>query len=115
MTEEKFENYCNGLEDSVSNVLKLIQSNLKILSELRDKQKLLKQETLKLQKDMNNFKNQMESKFHSCLDKNKLNYTARIEGYERKSVLDDKVVNDLLPSPLKPSSINVNQGSKDKN
>lgn len=108
MSEEMFENYCNGLEDSISSVLKLIQSNLKILSELRDKQKLLKQETLKLQIDMNDFKNEMEKKFHSCLDKNKLNYTKRIEGYERKMVLDDMIVEDCLPSPIKPSSINEN-------
>ena len=51
MTQDKFEDYCNGLIDmnSSSNVLKLIQSNLKILSELKDKQKLLRQETKKLQ------------------------------------------------------------------
>lgn len=112
MTEEKFENYCNGLEDlnSSSNVLKLIQSNLKILSELNDKQKLLLQETLKLENDMNDFKKIMDNKFHSCLDKNKLSYTNKIIGYERKSVLDDNkdmlMLNQTqLPQPLKPSSV----------
>ena len=105
MTEEKFENYCNGLEDSVSNALKLVQSNLKILNELRDKQKLLNQETLRVQQDMNEFKKIMENKFHACLDKNKLAYTDKIPGYVRKSVLDDQIsenMSEILPQPLTP-------------
>lgn len=103
MTEEKFENYCNGLEESVSNALKLVQSNLKILNELRDKQKLLNQETLKVQLDMNEFKKLMEKKFQACLDKNKLAYTDKIPGYERKSVLDDHIAENL-PLPLVPQT-----------
>ena len=114
MSEETFDNYCNGLVDvnSSSNVLKLIQSNLKILSELKDKQKLLNQETLKLRSDMSSFKELMENKFHSCLDKNKLTLTQNIVGYERRNVLDDDkevlILNETtLPEPLKPSTIQV--------
>jgi len=114
MSEETFDNYCNGLVDvnSSSNVLKLIQSNLKILSELKDKQKLLNQETLKLRSDMSSFKEIMEKKFHSCLDKNKLSLTQNIEGYERRNVLDDDkevlILNETtLPEPLKPSMVQV--------
>lgn len=110
MSEERFENYCIGLEDSTSNALKLIQSNLKILGELKDKQRLLNQETKKLQMDMNEFKKIMEKKFHSCLDNNKLTYTQKIAGYERKSVLDDTILdNTTLPQPLKPSSITLDK------
>jgi hypothetical protein len=122
MSEEKFENYCNGLIDmnSSSNVLKLIQSNLKILSELKDKQKLLNQETNKLKLDMNSFKQVMEKKFHACLDKNKAQFTEKIVGYERKSVLDDNkdvlMLNDTkLPQPLIPSTIQADKTtSEDK-
>ena len=115
MTQEKFEDYCNGLIDvnSSSNVLKLIQSNLKILSELKDKQKLLRQETKKLQTDMSSFKDSMESKFNSCLDRNQSKFTECIEGYLRKNVLDDNkevlILNDTqsLPQPLKPQSLAI--------
>lgn len=105
MSEEKFKNYCNGLEDNSSNALKLVESNLKILTELSDKQKLLCQETQRLQSDMNECRKSMEKKFHQCLDKNKLTYTEKIAGYERKSVLDDNISDsNLLPMPLMPQS-----------
>ena len=109
MSQEEFENYCNGLidESSSGNVLKQIQSNLKILSELKDKQKLLKQETLNLQTDMISFTNSMEQKFHQCLNQVREKYTKNINGYTRKNVLDDNqdvlLFNQTkLLSPLKP-------------
>lgn len=113
MTQDKFEDYCNGLIDmnSNSNVLKLIQSNLKILSELKDKQKLLRQETKKLQLEMSTFKDSMESKFNSCLDRNQSKFTLNIQGYERNNLIDNNrdvlVLNEqqTLPLPLKPQSL----------
>lgn len=80
MTQEEFESYCDGLmdQDSSSNVLKLINTNLKILGELKDKQKLLKQETLKLQSDITLFRQLMQNKFNQCLNNNKENYTQHI-------------------------------------
>lgn len=112
MTQDKFEDYCNGLMDinSSTNVLKLIQSNLKILSELKDKQKLLRQETKKLHLEMSLFKDQMSSKFISCLDKNNEKYTVNINGYERRNLIDDNLLNEQpsLPQPLKPQSLAIN-------
>jgi len=105
MSEEKFENYLNGLEEN-STAVKLVQSNLKILADLGNKQKLLKQDTFRLQNEMDQFNRIMETKFYACLDKNKLAYTKNIAGYERKSVLDfelEKEASDL-PVPLMPSS-----------
>lgn len=111
MTQEKFEDYCNGLMDmnSSTNVLKLIQSNLKILSELKDKQKLLRQETKKLHLEMSSFKDQMSSKFLACLDKNQAKYTVNINGYERRNLIDDNLLNEQqsLPQPLKPQSLAI--------
>lgn len=114
MSQEEFENYCNGLVDinSSSNALKTIQSNLKILSELKDKQKILKQETLKLQADINTFRKTMQSKFDACLFKNKNQYTKSINGF-KTNFLDDN--NDLLElnqenvlsEPLKPSTLSL--------
>ncbi len=92
MSEEEFENYCDGLVDidSSSNVLKLVQFNLKMLSELKDKQKILRKETIKLQTDMSLFRELMQVKFNACLNNNKEKYTNGIEGFVRKpSVLDD--------------------------
>ena len=97
--------------NSSSNVLKLIQSNLKILSELKDKQKLLRQETKKLQLEMSTFKDSMESKFNSCLDRNQSKFTLNIQGYERNNLIDNNrdvlVLNEqqTLPLPLKPQSL----------
>lgn len=88
MSAEEFENYCNGLmdvESSSSNVLKLIETNLKVLNELKDKQKLLKQETLKLQTDITIFRQLMQNKFNACLNNNKENYTQNVPGYLRNS------------------------------
>ncbi len=105
MTEEKFESYCSGLEDSgTSNALKLVQSNLKIIAELGNKQKLRHQDTNRLQAEMDQFKRLMDAKFNACLDKNKLAYTTNIAGYERRSVLDLENEACLLPKPLMPSS-----------
>ena len=106
MSEDKFESYCNGLEDSESSAIKLVQSNLKILAELgNNKQKLLKQDTYRLQSDMDTFKRSMEVKFHACLDKNRCAYTENIAGYERRSVLDlDNACVCALPQPLMPTS-----------
>ena len=115
MSQEEFENYCNGLvdESSSSNVLRQIQSNLKILSELKDKQKLLKQETLNLQTDMISFTNSMEHKFHQCLNQVREKYTQNISGYTRKNVLDDnqdvllfnqtKMLTPLMPLKVEES------------
>jgi hypothetical protein len=92
MSEEEFGNYSNGLNDadSVSNVLKLVQFNLKMLSELKDKQRILRKETLKLQTDMGLFRELMQIKFNTCLNYNKEKYTQSIKGFVRKpSVLDD--------------------------
>jgi hypothetical protein len=92
MSEEEFENYCDGLVDidNSSNVLKLVQFNLKMLSELKDKQKILRKETIKLQTDMSLFRELMQAKFNTCLNNNKEKYTNGIEGFVRKpSVLDD--------------------------
>ena len=123
MTQEKFEDYCNGLVDvnSNSNVLKLIQSNLKILSELKDKQKLLRQETKKLQTEMSSFKDSMESKFNSCLDRNQSKFTEFIEGYvSRQNLLDDnkevETLNDTqsLPHPLKPQSLAISSNTNEQ-
>ena len=116
MSQEEFENYCNGLVDinSSSNALKTIQSNLKILSELKDKQKILKQETLKLQADINTFRKTMQAKFDACLFKNKDQYTKSINGF-KKNFLDDNedliVLNQVngLSEPLKPSSLNLTE------
>ena len=111
MSEDQFENYCNGLVDlgTSSNVLKLLKSNLKILAELKDKQKLLKQETHKLQLDMDAFRYSMQKKFQECLDKNADKFTKNIAGYVRRHALDDN--NDVLkfnqtklPEPLRPSA-----------
>jgi hypothetical protein len=117
MTQDKFEDYCNGLIDinSSSNILKLIQSNLKILSELKDKQNLLRQETKKLQLEMSSFKDSMENKFNSCLDRNPTKLTENIERYtKKKSILDDDnnnnddLIETQLPQPLVPQSLSVN-------
>jgi hypothetical protein len=92
MTEEEFENYCDGLVDldSTSNVMKLVQFNLKMLSELKDKQKILRKETIKLQTDMGLFRELMQIKFNACLNNNKEKYTAGVEGFVRKpGALDD--------------------------
>lgn len=72
MNNDEFENYCNGLVDvdGMSNILKLVQSNLKVLSELKDKQKLLKQETVELQTEINSFRELMQNKFDNCLSYN---------------------------------------------
>lgn len=92
MSQDEFENYCNGLADADSsgNVLKLIQFNLKMLSELKDKQKIIRKETIKLQTDMSLFRELMHVKFNACLNNNKEKYTKNIEGFVRKpSALDD--------------------------
>lgn len=116
MTQEQFENYCNGLVDvnSSSYVLKLIQSNLKILSELKDKQKLLKSESLKLQTDMHKFRDTMHQKFINCLNNNRETFTQNINGYVKKTVLDDNqdvmMFNKAkLLEPLKPNKIDKNE------
>lgn len=88
MSADEFDNYCQGLADfdnSGSNVLKLIQTNLKVLTELKDKQKLLKQETLKLQTDIGVFRQLMQNKFNACLNNNKENYTQNVPGFVRNS------------------------------
>ncbi len=121
MTQDKFEDYCNGLIDinSSSNILKLIQSNLKILSELKDKQNLLRQETKKLQLEMSSFKDSMENKFNSCLDRNPTKLTENIEGYTKKKLIldddnnnnnknDDVLIETQLPQLLVPQSLSVN-------
>ncbi len=111
MSQDQFENYCNGFVDvnSSSNALKLIQSNLKILSELKDKQKLLKQETQKLQADINSFRKTMQNKFNACLFKNDEQYTNGISGF-KKNFFDDNqdllVLNQTkLSEPLKPLNL----------
>lgn len=134
MSAEEFENYCQGLADdessSSNNVLKLIQTNLKVLGELKDKQKLLKQETLKLQTDITIFRQLMQNKFNACLNNNKENYTQNVPDYVRNkaaapskpSVLDDSldvasfnasVQNTSLLEPLKPS-LNSNEADESK-
>lgn len=88
MSPEEFENYCQGLVDvdsSSNNVLNLLQTNLKVLTELKDKQRLLKQETLKLQTDITIFRQLMQNKYTACLNNNKENYTQNIPGYVRNS------------------------------
>lgn len=88
MSPEEFENYCQGLVDvdsSSNNVLKMLQTNLKVLGELKDKQRLLKQETLKLQTDITIFRQLMQNKFTSCLNNNKENYTQNVPGYVRNT------------------------------
>ena len=86
---------------------------MKILSELKDKQKLLKQEAYKLQSDMNMFRSTMQSNFNQCLIKNKPKYTNNIEGFERpvaKNFMDDldadlSALNATsLAQPIKPIS-----------
>lgn len=88
MSPEEFENYCQGLVDvdsSSNNVLNLLQTNLKVLTELKDKQRLLKQETLKLQTDITIFRQLMQNKYTACLNNNKENYTQNVPGYVRNS------------------------------
>ena len=115
MSEEEFESYCNGLNETngIANIFKIIQANMKILSELKDKQKLLKQEAYKLQSDMNTFRSTMQTNFNQCLIKNKAKYTNNVEGFERpvaKNFMDD-LDSDLsalnatsLAQPIKPIS-----------
>lgn len=88
MSSEEFDDYCQGLVDvdsSSNNVLKLLQTNLKVLTELKDKQRLLKQETLKLQTDITIFRQLMQNKFTACLNNNKENYTQNVPGYVRNN------------------------------
>jgi len=105
MSEEEFEMYSNGLIDE-SNAIKILNSNLKLLSELTNKKKLLEQEAMRLKKSMNAHKQNMQVKFHTCLLNNKPIYTENIEGFNRH-VLDDNedvlLFNQAkLISPLKP-------------
>jgi hypothetical protein len=105
MTEEEFEMYSNGLIDE-SNAIKILNSNLKLLSELTNKKKLLEQEAMRLKKSMNAYKQSVQVKFHTCLLNNKPMYTENIEGFNRH-VLDDNedvlLFNQAkLISPLKP-------------
>jgi hypothetical protein len=124
MSQEEFENYCNGLVEinTSTSVLRLIQSNLKILSELKDKQKLLKQESLGLKSEMNSFREEMNTKFLDCLNQNSKKYTQHIlngtdtlgveNKQQKKSYIDDddglSSFNSQLMQPLKPSSIALN-------
>ncbi|CAF0707676.1 unnamed protein product [Brachionus calyciflorus] len=72
MSEEQFEIYSNGQNemDNVGNIQKVIETNLKVLSELKDKQKLIKQETFKLQSDIKLFRELMRSKLDDCIRSN---------------------------------------------
>jgi hypothetical protein len=124
MSQEEFENYCNGLVEinTSTNVLRLIRSNLKILSELNDKKKLLKQESFCLKDEMNSFTEEMNLKFLECLNQNNPKHTQHIlNGMENigvenkqkaKSYIDDddglSSFNSQLMQPLKPSSIGLN-------
>lgn len=92
MSDEMFNNYSNGMvkAENNSSLLKFIQSNTKILSELENKQKLLKQETHRIQSDMNSFSDLMQNKFHKCLDENK-EFIKGINGFLRDDEIKDGV------------------------
>ena len=117
MSEEEFANHCNGLVDinTSNNVLKTIHSNLKILSELRDKQRLLRLETSKLKSDFDSFRKETQSKFHACLYKNKDKYTSGVSGF-CKNVIDGddhhmQLINEAkLSEPLKPLPASASSG-----
>ena len=72
MNQEQFETYSNTQNDmdNIGNIQKVIETNLKILSELKDKQKLIKQETFKLQTDIKVFKELIKVKFTNCINSN---------------------------------------------
>lgn len=128
MSLEEFESYCQGLVDvdsSSNNVLKLLQTNLKVLTELKDKQRLLKQETLKLQTDITIFRQLMQNKFTTCLNNNKENYTHNVPGYVRNNVQAVAAASATaavvasqggqgfgLLEPLKPQKINIDEAMK---
>jgi hypothetical protein len=125
MTDDEFDDYSNGIQvnsSTTQTVLKLIQTNIKVLSELRDKQRLIKQEANKLQEDMNKMRLNMQSKFNKCLTNNKMKYTNNIEGFQRENVLDNNkdvlMLNkaEKLQPPLLPQSItNSNNNNNNSN
>ncbi|RNA42572.1 rab5 GDP GTP exchange factor isoform X3 [Brachionus plicatilis] len=89
MTQEQFEFYSNGQNDTdnIGNIQKVIETNLKVLSELRDKQILIKHETFKLQSDIHLFRELIKKKLENCIQsstEHKLN-----SSFQNKSVLDD--------------------------
>lgn len=113
MSEEEFESYSNGSneQNGSANIFKIIHANLKILAELKDKQKMLKQEAFKLQSDMNMFRQSMQSNYVNCLLKNKSKFTENIEGFQRpvvKNFMDDFDVScaeTKLAEPIQPTSL----------
>jgi hypothetical protein len=111
MSADEFDNYCQGLADfdnSGSNVLKLIQINLKVLTELKDKQKLLKQETLKLQTDIGVFRQLMQNKFNACLNNNKENYTQNVPGFVRNPTTATPATTTTGGAVVSANPLNVN-------
>jgi hypothetical protein len=78
MSIEEFDKYCKGLTNSNQGI-KIIQTNLKILAELKDKQELLKKEAFKLQNDMNAFNECMKIKVLNCFKQNDQKYLSNIK------------------------------------
>lgn len=113
MNQEQFENHANGHNelDNIGNIQKVIETNLKILSELKDKQKLIKQETFKLQTDIKLFRELMRSKYDSCIKANmERKRNGLNQSFQNRSVLDDNQdvinFNETVANVLQPISLN---------
>ncbi len=73
LAQEQFDKYCLGLVNENNSSIKLVQTNLKLLKELEEKQDLLKSEAIKLDADMNEFYKQMKNKVHNVILTSELN------------------------------------------
>lgn len=89
MSKELFEFYSNGQNDTdnIGNIQKVIETNLKVLSELKDKQILIKHETFKLQSDIQLFRQLIKTKLDTCVQSSTALKLSN--SFENKGVLDD--------------------------
>ena len=109
MSQELFDYYSRGQgdTDNIGNIQKLIETNLKMLSELSDKQTLVKHETVKLQTDIQMYSQIIRKKMDNCLRSNNQNKFGTL--CQNKCVLDEEndvsSFNASSDSILKPVSL----------
>lgn len=90
MTQELFDFYSKGQgdTDNIGNIQKLIETNLKMLSELSDKQTLVKHETVKLKTDIQMYSQVIREKMENCIRSNKEHKFGAF--FQNQSVLDEE-------------------------
>ena len=111
MTPEEFERYMTGeavphdpAQQLTCEGLRLMHENLRVLSELQERQELLMAEALQLQQDMVDFKHSVCTEIKAVLERTPL----VIKPLRTKVDLDaENTDQDLLPPPIQPQVVSA--------